>query len=168
MNLKFPAVKYFLCIALIAFFSCGRPVSAGVYTPSDKTATDVQISELKSEVLRLINEYRRENGKSTLEDLNVVEQIADDHSEDMATGRVSFGHDGFENRNSRLKKQISTMNAMAENVAFGKLSASRVVDLWLKSSGHRKNIEGDYNATGIGIARASNGQLYFTQIFIKK
>ena len=54
----------------------------------------------------------------------------------------------------------------AENVAYGAETAEEVVRMWLKSPGHKKNIEGKYNYTGIGIARGRNGQLYYTQLFI--
>ncbi|MEB3337507.1 MAG: hypothetical protein VKJ46_08605 [Leptolyngbyaceae bacterium] len=36
----------------------------------------------------------------------------------------------------------------------------------MKSPGHLKNIKGQYNLTGIGIAKDSQGKYYFTQIFI--
>jgi uncharacterized protein YkwD len=32
--------------------------------------------------------------------------------------------------------------------------------------GHRKNIEGPYEVTGIGVARNAQGEVYFTQIFV--
>jgi uncharacterized protein YkwD len=40
--------------------------------------------------------------------------------------------------------------------------------MWLNSPGHRKNIEGPYNLTGIAMAKAKDGTMYFTQIFINK
>jgi len=42
------------------------------------------------------------------------------------------------------------------------------VNSWLNSSGHKKNIEGNYSHTGVGIAKNQYGTLYFTQIFVKK
>ncbi len=33
---------------------------------------------------------------------------------------------------------------------------------------NKKNIEGSYNLTAIGIAQSNDGNLYFTQIFIYK
>jgi uncharacterized protein YkwD len=40
--------------------------------------------------------------------------------------------------------------------------------MWINSPGHRENIEGDYNLSGIGIYKNRNGVLYFTHIFIKR
>jgi uncharacterized protein YkwD len=67
--------------------------------------------------------------------------------------------------NKQLKQEA---NAWAENVATGQHTAQSAVDTWLKSQGHRENIEGDYNQTGIGITKGKNGSLFFTEIFIKK
>ena len=84
----------------------------------------------------------------------------------MANGSVAFGHDGFNGRVKTISKKIDHVRGFAENVAFGDMGAKEVVKMWLGSSGHRKNIEGHYNLTGIGIAKARDGNLYFTQIFI--
>ena len=160
-------IRYFLLLGLFTFLSCGLPVAAGTRGDSNTAATTGEMAALKSEILQLINEYRKEKRLSPLVQNNITGRIADEHSANMARGKTAFGHDGFEQRNAELKKEIAGMSAMAENVAFGKLSAERVVNLWLRSSGHRRNIEGDYSQTGIGIARAADGNLYFTQIFIR-
>jgi uncharacterized protein YkwD len=47
------------------------------------------------------------------------------------------------------------------------MSAREVVDGWLHSPGHRRNIEGDFKLTGIGLAFGHNGNIFFTQIFTK-
>jgi len=39
---------------------------------------------------------------------------------------------------------------------------------WINSPGHQKNMVGDYNLTGIGIAKNNVGEYYFTQLFVKK
>ena len=60
-------------------------------------------------------------------------------------------------------------SAAAENVAYNSGysdPATQAVQGWLKSTGHRQNLEGNYNLTGIGIAKNAKGEYYFTQIFI--
>jgi len=57
-------------------------------------------------------------------------------------------------------------DSMAENVALGQTTAQEAVDSWLSSEGHKQNIEGSYNLTGVGVAQGSDGDLYFTQIFL--
>jgi uncharacterized protein YkwD len=55
---------------------------------------------------------------------------------------------------------------VAENVAQGYPNAETVVQGWMASSGHRHNVlNTDVVETGIGIARAQGGGLYFCQVF---
>jgi len=109
-------------------------------------------------------------GLGSLQMLNAASTQAYQHSKDMATGKTGFGHNGFEQRVQAIKKTmgVSIMSASAENVAYGELSAREVVNGWLNSSGHKRNIEGNYNLTGIGVAKDRSGTLFFTQIFLRK
>ena len=55
---------------------------------------------------------------------------------------------------------------MTENVAQGFPNVETVVQGWMTSSGHRHNVlSADVVETGIGIARAPGGGLYFCQVF---
>ena len=56
----------------------------------------------------------------------------------------------------------------SENVAMNNspIPAQVAVRGWINSEGHKKNMEGDYDLTGVGIARSRNGSWYFTQIFV--
>ena len=54
----------------------------------------------------------------------------------------------------------------AENIAVGYSNAEAVMKAWMLSTGHRKNILNcDLRALGVGVARAGNGRLYWTQDF---
>ncbi|MDN5204988.1 CAP domain-containing protein [Fulvivirgaceae bacterium BMA10] len=145
-----------LFITAIMMFSCS----------SDEVTPSAELT-LSNEILVLINEYRASIGKGPLSlESNIIHQ-AQVHSNDMASGSVSFGHDGFSERVDAIKSVIGG-NAWAENVAYGYPDAASVVNGWLNSPGHKRNIEGDYNLTGIGTAKSKDGQLYYTQIFLKK
>jgi len=74
-------------------------------------------------------------------DLNA---IAQKHSEDMAKGRVGFGHSGFNHRYSLASKKIKGFKTFAENVAYGARSGKEAVTMWKNSSGHRRNMLGNY------------------------
>jgi uncharacterized protein YkwD len=123
---------------------------------------------MEEQILIYVNMHREELNLSPLVMNSIISDAAVSHSTNMATGKIPLGHDGFEERMGAILKTLKPANAAAENVADGNLNARQVVDLWLHSPGHRKNIEGDYNNTGIGIVKAADGKLYFTQIFIKK
>jgi uncharacterized protein YkwD len=123
---------------------------------------------MENEVLHYINEHREHIGLRPLVMNEAISEAAAKHSHDMATGRVPFGHEGFDARMAKLRRQIKPVYGWAENVAMGDETAKEVVETWLHSPGHRQNIEGDYNLTGIGIVRSKDGDLYFTQIFMRK
>ena len=91
--------------------------------------------------------------------------IARKHSEDMASGRIGFGHEGFDKRNAMANKVIKHMHDFAENVAYGPTTGTAVVNLWKKSPGHRRNMLGHYKYIGIGIAKDRQGRIYYTQVF---
>lgn len=121
--------------------------------------------DIITDILNYTNSFRASRGMPELinrEDLNA---IAQKHSADMAAGRVSFGHDGFEQRQQQAKAKLTTIRAFAENVAYGAKSGEEVVTLWKNSAGHRRNMLGKYKYVGIGTATDSRGLIYYTQIF---
>ena len=122
---------------------------------------------MESDILVLINKYRAKKHLQPLTEKNIIASTADKHSKNMAGKKVGFGHSGFDNRLNSLMKSIPGSTGGAENVAYGAETAEQVVDMWIKSAGHRKNILGNYNYTGIGVAKGRDGNLYYTQIFIR-
>jgi uncharacterized protein YkwD len=59
----------------------------------------------------------------------------------------------------------------AENVAANigyKNPAREAVEGWKNSQEHRKNMLGDYDLTGIGVARSPQGLYFFSQIFLRR
>jgi len=129
---------------------------------------NINLQGLEDQILYYINQHRKAIGKPALQMIDVASKQATIHSVDMAKQKTPFGHEGFESRINTITKQTGNVNAAAENVATGKLTAQQVVDGWLHSPGHKKNIEGNYNFTGIGVAKDNNGQVFYTQIFILK
>lgn len=124
-------------------------------------------ASMERDILVLINKHRAKKGLEPLQSHGSIATAAEKHSRYMASKRV-LGHTGFDSRTGKLLKSIDGANSAAENVAYGSQDAAGVVKMWLNSRGHRKNIEGKYNLTGIGVARSRDGTPYFTQIFINK
>jgi uncharacterized protein YkwD len=64
------------------------------------------------------------------------------------------------------------LRGIAENVGINDYPPSKTVRSavsgWLGSRGHRENIEGRYDLTGVGIARDARGAYYYTQILVKR
>lgn len=121
--------------------------------------------DVVQEILEETNDFRKSNDCPALimrDDLNA---IAQKHSADMASGRVGFGHDGFDRRQQQVKASLKTLRAFAENVAYGARSGKEVVEMWKNSSGHRRNMLGNYRYIGIGVATDYRGRIYYTQVF---
>jgi uncharacterized protein YkwD len=154
----------FACI-LLACSQRTTPVSTSAGTEPVARPSG---GSLENGILANVNAYRKSRGLAELRMVDAANQQALIHSRNMATGKTGFGHDGFSQRVTNTSNVIGRVSAAAENVAFGSRTAKEVVDGWLKSAPHRKNIEGDYNLTGIGVATNSKGVLYFTQIFLKQ
>jgi uncharacterized protein YkwD len=121
---------------------------------------------LDNEVLNFTNKFRRSHNKPALELRDDLSEIARKHSQDMANGRKPFGHDGFKQRSTQVKRLFQSCT-LAENVAFGATNGQEAVDQWISSSPHRKNLLGDYNYIGIGVASDRRGRIYYTQIFVR-
>src|SRR4030095_11787649 len=123
---------------------------------------------LTDDVLKYTNQFRKSKGLKALEMRDDLNTIARKHSEDMASGRCSFGHDGYNGRVSKVKKIIKPCDGyVGENVAYGAHNGKDAFDIWKNSSGHRKNMLGDYKYIGIGTASNRRGVIYYTQIFVR-
>ncbi len=129
-----------------------------------------EFASLEQSVHQKINQYRQSRNLPPLALDSRISQQSRVHSEAMASGQVPFSHDGFEGRVKTLSKSIAYRSA-AENVAFNQGYSDPVqqaVEGWIKSPGHRENMEGNFDLTGIGISKNAKGEYYFTQVFIKR
>lgn len=152
------------CIRLVIIFLL---ISSKAVVAQTNPQTE-DFTALQESVLDYVNQYRNTKGLKPLQMVPMITAEAILHSRNMGTGKVPFSHNGFEQRMDRIMGQIKYANACAENVAFGKFTAQEVVKRWIQSPGHKKNIEGNYNLTGVGIIRGKDGYPYFTQIFINQ
>ncbi|AFY76115.1 uncharacterized protein with SCP/PR1 domains [Pleurocapsa sp. PCC 7327] len=128
------------------------------------------LASLEQAIYEEINRYRQTRKLPPLKLNSDISRYARIHSERMAAGIVSFSHDGFEKRVQSIG-QIIPYEQAAENLSVnvGYIDPVKVaVQGWIASSGHRKNLEGEFDLTGIGVARNASGEYYFTQIFLKQ
>lgn len=132
-------------------------------------AVNSELAALERQVHDLVNAHRQAIGLSPLAYNEEIASVARRHSQDMATGRAGVGHQGVEERRNDLVHVIS-FKEFAENVGGNSYASSRTaheaIEGWLKSPGHRRNIEGDFNLTGVGIAQSATGLYFLTQIFL--
>lgn len=125
------------------------------------------VDAIEKAVYNQVNQYRASKGLSPLTANTRMSEQARLHSQNMASGKVPFGHQDFQQRVTAVAIAYSSA---AENVAYNQGysdPATQAVQGWIKSTGHRQNIEGNFNLTGIGVATNAQGQYYFTQMFIR-
>lgn len=126
------------------------------------TNTNAGFSEFEQQVIDLTNQERLKLGLAPLRMDGMLNASAELHSQDMAT-RNYFSHQGMDGTQpwDRMRSQGYTYSRAAENIAFGQLTPQQVVNDWMNSPGHRRNIL-DPNLKDIGVGYY-NG--YWTQNF---
>lgn len=148
----------FLCFFLQTVFS------AQAQTVINKSEHN---NSIEHAILIEVNAYRQKYHLAPLTMNTSISAQARNHSIEMANHHVPFGHQHFSNRVANLRKDMKDTGAIAENVAYNYRDAHDVVKNWMQSPGHKKNILGNYNLTGIGVIRDSAGKIHFTQMFVK-
>ena len=153
-------------LLITSFSACAQKATHATIRYSN--SRDIDTKGMEKDILYYINQYRSSIGLPALQIISAATDQATQHSMDMANRATPFGHEGFDERIDNITRKIGFVHASAENVAYGKLTAKEVVDLWLNSPGHKKNIEGNYSLTGIGVAKDADGLVFYTQIFLRK
>lgn len=128
------------------------------------------MAALESRILAGVNLHRTRLGLPALERRADIDALAREHSVDMARGSIGFGHEGFRDRTRTIGASLP-LAAGAENVSRHARPLAEVpaaaLARWLESPVHRRNIEGDYQLTGLGAARAADGRIYVTELFVR-
>lgn len=126
---------------------------------------DSTVTSYETEVIRLVNEIRRENGLNPLTANWELSRVARYKSQDMADNRY-FSHTSptYGSPFQMIKAFGLSYRTAGENIAMGYSTPQAVVDGWMNSSGHRANIL-NASYTQIGVGYVVQGH-YWTQMFI--
>lgn len=126
----------------------------------------VTYSSIELDVLELVNAYRAQQGLTELQYLDEGSVQAETHNKHMIDND-EVCHHFFGSRYQALVNSVKAKSA-SENVAFGYRTAEAAVNAWIKSEGHRKNMEGDHTHFGVSVSEGKDGKFYYTNIFVKK
>ncbi|MFD3565033.1 CAP domain-containing protein [Streptomyces sp. NPDC058686] len=127
-------------------------------------ATAAPASGDAARVLALVNSERSKAGCSPLTMNAKLTKAAQDHSKDMAShGNMSHtGSDGSA-PGDRITRAGYSWSSYGENVAYGYSTPEKVMDGWMSSPGHKRNIlDCSFKEIGIGLAQPNS---YWTQDF---
>lgn len=135
------------------------------------SAEDPGLALLESRLHLAVNDFRREQHLIPLERRPDLDRVARAHSEDMAR-RGFFAHESPEGLDwvGRLQLAgVSGFRMAGENVGqTNRAEPNReIFEGWKQSPVHRENLMSrPMNATGVGIARAADGRLFYTQLYL--
>lgn len=118
----------------------------------------------ETEVLRLVNIERGKYGLSPLAMDNKLTEVAHLRAKEIV---ISFSHTRPNGSTcfTAAKEMGVSYRSAGENIAYGYPSPESVVNGWMNSEGHRKNIlSQSFGKIGIGCYESS-GTLYWTQFF---
>ena len=137
----------------------------GKSAPDKEQTTGGVISAYEAEVIRLVNEIRRQNGLGELTASAELSHVARLKSQDMHD-KGYFDHTSptYGSAFDMLRSFGISYRTAGENIAYGYSTPQAVVDAWMNSSGHRANIlNASYTQIGVGHVQDGN---YCTQIFV--
>ncbi|MGP4060696.1 CAP domain-containing protein [Halobacillus sp. H74] len=134
---------------------------------TQEEAAASEVSEFEKQVVELTNQEREKQGLAPLELDTELSGVAKDKSLDMQQNNY-FSHNSPTHGSpfDMMKAYGIDYRTAGENIAMGQTSPEQVVEGWMNSEGHRKNIMNP-NFTHIGVGHAENGN-YWTQMFIGK
>jgi len=127
--------------------------------------TDSKVSAYEAEVIRLVNEIRKENGLQPLTANWELSRVARYKSQDMKDkGYFSHTSPTYGSPYQMIRAFGLSFRTAGENIAKGYSTPQAVVNGWMNSSGHRANIlNASYKQIGVGYVAQGN---YWTQMFI--
>jgi len=131
--------------------------------------TQTENSNMASQVLNLVNKERQKQNLSPLKLDSELTKVAQLKSEDMKNKNY-FDHTSptYGSPFDMMKKFGINYKYAGENIAKGQKTAEAVVNAWMNSEGHRKNIL-NKNFTDMGLGYLKSGSTtYWTQMFIQK
>ena len=140
---------------------------------SEKTTVETPIpsadegfnSAYEDEVIRLVNVQRTNYGLAPLTKDEGAAAAAHIRAKEIV---ISFSHtrpDGSSCFTAASELGVS-YKAAGENIAYGYASPEQVVNGWMNSEGHRKNIlSSSFSKIGVG-CYSNGGTLYWSQFFI--
>jgi len=133
-----------------------------------------QIKKLEREMHEAINAHRVSIGLKPFKYHSGLSNYARQHSRYLGDnpGKFAFFQKGISHQyfEYRAKAASDKYNfSLAENVIAGNhsfdVAAKNLCKGWLRSPGHKKNIEYGWSYAGTGAAVGKDGRIYFTQLF---
>lgn len=120
----------------------------------------------EEQVVAIVNRERAAAGCGAVRINAQLATAARRHSADQAATNT-MSHTGSDGSDFVARaRRAGYQSPIGENVAMGYRTPEAVMEGWMNSDGHRRNILNcQAKAIGVGVATASDGSLYWTQVF---
>ncbi|MFC4075519.1 CAP domain-containing protein [Salinithrix halophila] len=155
----------------------GTPANTGGNTkpqkpekPSTKKPTKKSLSAYEKQVVRLVNLERKKRGLKPLKVQLKLSKVARLKSQDMRNNHYFSHHSPtYGSPFDMMRRYRITFRAAGENIAAGQSTPKAVMNAWMKSDGHRRNIlNANFTHIGVGYAKGGSYGRYWTQQFISR
>lgn len=160
--------------ALVASLLVGpAPAATSTSAPvvhRSASAERVALSTLKKRVIALTNKKRVNHGCARVKSNAALGRAAQKHTKLMAEADIlSHQLAGEPSLLQRYRNEGYNPSWWGENIAYNQATARQVVNSWMASAGHRRNILNcNFKHIGIGYAKNTAGAPFWTQDFGKK
>lgn len=155
-----------------ALLAAPAPTSAaGSQEPSERAGVSTQrqatLDAIRQQVVALTNARRHSPRCNNLRRHSALDRAAQTHTRRMArTNTLSHELPGEPSLGVRVRRAGYSWTLVGENVAAGYATSEAVVQGWMNSSGHRRNILNcRFRHIGVGYAVSDRGTPYWTQVF---
>lgn len=154
-------MKKLILVVLIGFAltGCRR------HQVEPKSAMMVEVSDVM--IVDETNANRQQKGLTPLVINEELMKAAKLQAHNMAS-RSELSHeldiDGQSTLTDRLRFVGYHYQNAGENIAWN-YSSNTVVEGWMNSAGHRRNILGNFTEIGVGVATNEAGEPYYCQVF---
>lgn len=139
-----------------------------------KASVIVNMAGVERAAFDLINQRRADDGLLPLIWNDELAAVARIHSQNMAEFSF-FSHRGLDSKlvsDRADARGIGKWRSIGENIAFNRGfqdPTAKAVQLWLDSPTHKRNLlDCNWKESAVGVAVASDGSYYFTQVFLTR
>ena len=170
----------FRCVCLTAFLLVCATISgysqSRAYFVAFDSGPNLAVANLEEmRIYDLVNRQRSQSGLNFLAWDESLANIAREYSRRMASGEF-FGHVD-PNAGTTVSERIESAGihnwrSVGENL-FNSRNVSDfsplAVKMWMNSDSHRQNVlDSRWSAAGVGIAKAADGRVYVTQLYLQR
>lgn len=170
-----------LLLPILLLLACQLPIrrtgEVPMPRPEPEPVSSSEIAAIERDVIRVVNGVRDSYDARPLQSNDAMTRAARGHARELAQRGV-LDHASSTPGRETFAKRLGAEGAPAFTLAGENLIqlpyiardvADEAVKSWLGSPSHRAQLlEPTFTDTGVGIARANNGDWYIVQLFIRR